>query len=110
MAAITRVSLQNNLGTASPILEQVGPGADRMSHRVILVLFYHFTRHRHDIRHGQEVEEIVIRGLEPELDGVLVENLDAFYGRVVIELAGFLGAFSQFIKADELAFSLYEFD
>ncbi len=102
VAAMVGVPLEHDLRAPHPFPEDEGSRADGMRVRIVGIRLDHLARHRHDVRHREHVEEVVVRVLQLEADGVLVAHLDAGDLRVVVELARFLGLLRELVEADDL--------
>ena len=99
-AAKRWIGLEHDLVRALPFLEHVRAGADRVAVGVVGVGLDHLARHRAGIRQGEDVREVVVGFLEPDLERVTVEDLQAVDLAVVVELAGLFGVLLDFVESD----------
>ncbi len=91
--AITGIRFEHDLLSATPILETIRPGTDRIGHRPaarVSVGGNDLARDRGGRRRGEIRKQIVRRIVELDPDGVAIDRLQAFERRIVIELTGLL--------------------
>jgi hypothetical protein len=70
--------------------------------RVVRIRLDHLARHGDDVRPREHVEEVEVRILQLEGDGVLVPDHDAGNLLVVVELAGLLRLFDELVEPHDL--------
>ena len=80
MAAIAGILSNTIFERRTHSFNKYGPVPNRMRLRIVLVLFDHLARHWHHVGHGKEIQEVVIRRFQADLQRVRVNELQASMG------------------------------
>ena len=71
--------------------------------RILGIRLDDLARHRRKRRHGGDVREVVVGLLEPDAQGVAIDDLESGNLRVVVESTGLFRPLRQFVEPDDLA-------